>query len=95
MGVFAKEDPTRLARHPEAIQARVEPLEQTVGRPIHEMADLALRYLLDDPRAAQVVVGVSRVETVVKSVEAVLRGPLPADLQARLRLVSEQVAQVA
>jgi aryl-alcohol dehydrogenase-like predicted oxidoreductase len=45
------------------------------------MAELTLRWLLAEPRLHSFVVGFSRWEDVAANVEAIERGPLPADLQ--------------
>jgi len=51
------------------------------------LAELSLRWQLGEPRQHSVVVGFSRLEDIEQNVEAVRRGPLPAELQQRVNTV--------
>ncbi len=55
------------------------------------VAELSLRFLLAEPRIATILMGARSVEEVDANVDAIARGPLPADLMARLDEIAAMV----
>ena len=87
MGSFARQNEERWARQPDDCKARRAPIESLFGKPIYELADESMRYLLGDPRVSNIVVGSSRLESLLSSVEAALAGPLPEEVAAEVRRI--------
>ncbi len=85
MGYFAKQNEEGWLKQPANVQARRAPLETLFGKPIYELADESMRYLLADPRVSTIVVGSSRLESLLNSVRAVAAGPLSDEQMAALR----------
>jgi len=87
MGLFAYQNEDRWAKQPDECRARREPIEKLFGKPIYELADESMRYLLADPRVSNIVVGSSQMGSLLSSVEAALAGPLPDDVVAEVRRI--------
>lgn len=87
MGLFGYQNEERWAKQPAECQARRAPIEALFGKPIYELADESMRYLLADPRVTTIVVGSSRLESLLSSVAAAHEGPLPADVVAEVRRI--------
>jgi aryl-alcohol dehydrogenase-like predicted oxidoreductase len=86
MGMFAGDGLlSKWDRQPEEIRAMRPRLEAIFGRPAHEMADLAVRYLYSDPRVHQISVGSSQLASLASSIRAAAEGPLPAEQLALVR----------
>jgi aryl-alcohol dehydrogenase-like predicted oxidoreductase len=67
---------------------RLYALVDEVGIPL---AELSLRFLLAEPRIATILTGARSVEEVDANVDAVAKGPLPADLMGRLDEIAAMV----
>lgn len=63
-------------------------LVDEVGMPLPEMA---LRFLVSEPRIATILMGARSVGEVDQNVAAVAKGPLPADLLDRLEAIAAMV----
>lgn len=67
---------------------RLYALVDEVGIPLPE---LSLRFLLADARISTILMGARSVEEVDGNIDAIARGPLPADLMARLDDIAAMV----
>ncbi len=85
MGMFARPSDTHWERQSPAVQQARHDVERIVGQPIHELADLSIRFLLSDPRVHSIVIGSSRIESLVSAIQASVDGPLEAGLLQQLR----------
>lgn len=63
-------------------------LVDEVGIPL---AELSLRFLLAEPRIATILMGARSVEEVDANVDAIAKGPLPADLMERIDEIAAMV----
>lgn len=67
---------------------RLYALVDETGIPI---AELCLRFLLSEPRIATILMGARSVDEVDANIDAIARGPLPADLLSRLDEIAAMV----
>ena len=91
-GMLGDQQEARLAamaqrgEHVEATRARLTRLDALVADYPYSLSQMALRYLLSDPKVAVVIPGASKVEQVEENVVASDAGPLPPDLVAAIEV---------
>ena len=80
---------TYLGKNADQQLAQLKQLQQSCGVP---MTDLAIRFVVADPKISTILVGAHEPAVIEQNVASFLRGPLPPDLHAAVDAIARQFA---